>query len=752
MRVIGKSKPIQDAYQKVTGRKQYTGDMRLPGMLYGRLLLSPVAHARIRSIDFTEALSIPGVVAAASYLNAPRTAYNSAKRFIDHEVICNERMFDDTVRFVGDRVAAIAAESEEIAAAAIKKIKVEYEPLPIITEIEDAIKEDAYPIHPGGNIVARMSAGSDEGLEEAFKSCDYVTEGRYTTPAVHHAAIETHVALADWTPDDRLTLYCPSQNTFAWRVILSDVFGLSYNRIRIVSPGIGGGFGGKLEVTIEPVAALLSRMCGRPVKLTMSRSDVMLSTRVRHPSVNYVRTGFMKDGTVKAVDFKIYINTGAYASSAMNVGGALLHKVFAGYKIEHMRIQSIPVYTNTEIGGAMRGYGSPQVYFGFERQLNKIADFLGMDPAVFQMKNMVDPDSPNTISGGIKGNPRPKDCLRRAMELIDYDEAREEQARSRQEKGEYAIGVGVALGVHGNNCFGAHRDNVSPMIKMNEDGSCILYSGSHEMGNDTIGMQAQIVSEILGISLDRIDVIYGDTSTCLWHIGDYSSRGTYVIGTAVKLTAEKIRAELAIEAAKLLNVSPEEIDFADDTAFVKEDREKSASIHDVMVYCQSVSKREICVYNTYQAVRGAFSYGVHIAKVKVSRVTGEVKIEKYAAVHDVGRVLNPLMLEGQLEGGVFMGLGYALSEQIAYDGKGNPSVKSLKHYGAPRATDAPDQLFTDFIADKGGEPNGPFGAKAMGESPVVPVAPAVANAISEALEIELDDIPALPERIKQQLD
>jgi len=750
-RIIGRDKPIHDAYLKVTGRKQYTGDMKLPGMLYGRILFSPVAHARIKHIDLSEALEMPGVYAAVSYENTPQNVFNSAKRFIDQNVICNEKIFDDTVRFVGDRVAAVAAESEAIAAEALKKIKVEYEMLPVVTTIDEAIKEDAYPIHPGGNIVMKMEAGTAEGLEEAFESCDYVCEGRYTTPPIHHAAIELHTAIADWTPDDMLTVYSPNQNSFAFRVILSDIFGLPYNHIRVVSPGLGGAFGGKLEVTAEPVAAVLSRACGRPVKVMMTRGETMTATRVRHPSENYVKMGFMKDGTIKAVDFKIYTNTGAYASSALNVAGALLHKVFGAYKIEHMHIMSIPVYTNTETGGAMRGYGSPQVYFGFERQVNKIANFLHLDPAFVQRKNMVDPDSLNPLSGARIGNPRPKDCLDRAMELIHYEEAVERQAKSRKENGRYAYGVGVALGVHGNNCFGAHRDNVSPMIKMNEDGSCILYSGSHEMGNDTVGMQAQIVSDILGITIDRINVIYGDTQSCLWHIGDYSSRGAFVIGAAVKKTAEIMRGELASEAAKLLKAEPEEICFAGNQAFVENDRSRSASIHDVMVYCQSVSMRELCVHTTYQAPRGAFSYGVHIAAVEVDRENGNVKVKQYAAVHDVGAVLNPMMLAGQLQGGVFMGLGYALSEEIKYDKEGNPSPKTLKRYGAPRTTDAPEEFRIDFIAGNGGEPGGPYGAKAMGESPVVPVAPAVVNAVCNALDIEIDDIPALPERIRERL-
>lgn len=749
-KAVGTGKPIQDAWEKVTGRKQYVADQKLPGMLHGKILFSPVAHGRITRIDTSRAEALSGVRAVATYRNTPFVRYNSAKRYIEQTVICNETIFAETVRFVGDRVAAVAADTEEIAEQAVRLIEVEYEALPALTTIREAIAPGAYPIHPGGNVAARLGASAGDPEGEMAK-CDYVIDGVYETPAIHHAAIEPHVALADWSPAGKLTVYSPNQNTFAFRIILSDIFGLPYSKIRVAAPAIGGAFGGKLEVTIEPVAAVLSRMAGRPVKIVLTRRETIMATRVRHGSLNYIKTGFMKDGTIRAVTFKLYTNTGAYASSAANVAGALSHKVFMGYRIDHMRIESVPVYTNTAIAGAMRGYGSPQVYFGWERQINKIARYLGMDPAELQRRNMADPDSLNPISRQPLGNPRPKDCLDRAMELIRYRDALREQEESRRNPGRFAIGVGLALGVHGNNCYGTHRDNASPMLRMNEDGSCTLFTGSHEMGTDTVGMQMQIVSDLLGISLDRIDAVSSDTDACLWHIGDYSSRGVFVVGAAAKQSAEKLRRELQIEAGKLLGAEPESIELGGNAAWVRQEPGRRAGLREVMTYCQSVSLRELCVYDTYQAPRGASSYGVHIAKVRVDRETGAVKVLDYTAVHDVGFVINPLMLEGQLQGGIHMGLGYALSEQIMFDAKGVPAPLTLKKYGVLRATQMPERLSVDFIADRGGEPGGPYGAKALGECPVVPAAPAVVNAVCNALDVEIDAIPVLPERILRAL-
>lgn len=742
-RVIGTSKPISDAALKVTGQKQYVGDMELPGMLYGKVLLSNVPHAKIKSIDTSAAEALPGVRAVATYLNTPQVRYNSAVRFIENQLPNTERIFDDTVRFVGDRVAAVAADTIDIAKKAVNLIKVEYEPLPVITEVEEAIKPEAYPIHEGGNIVstARAEAGN---VEEAFKECDYVFEDRYTTQSIHHAAIEPHIAIGDYNANGKLTVYSPCQNTFAFRVILSRIFDLPYNKIRMISPAIGGAFGGKLEVTVEPVAAVLSMMTGKPVKVEYNRKECILSTRVRHASVNYVKTGFMKDGTLKAVDFKVYTNTGAYASSALNVSGAMSHKVFKAYKIDHMRFQCQPVYTNTEIAGAMRGYGSPQAYFGWERQLQKIADFLHMDMAQLQEKNMVDPDSCDPIFHKPHGNPRPKDCLKRAMELIDYEACKREQEATKDE--EIRIGVGLALGVHGNNCVGAHRDVSTPMLKMNEDGTCIYYTGSHDMGTDTLGMQMQIVSEVLGISLDRIDCIAADTDVVHWHIGDYSSRGVFVVGSAAKKTAEAMKKELVTEAAKLLETEPENITLHDNAAWCVDDPEKHASLRDVMIYCQSVSMRELMVAETYEAKRGATSYGVHIAKVQVNTRTGEVKPLEYAAVHDIGHAINPLMLKGQLAGAIQMGLGYGLCEDMTCNSQGKPPAQTLKQYKVLRATEMP-KLYMDFVETAEGEPGGPYGAKALGECPVVPVAPAIVNAICNAVHGEINDLPARPDRV-----
>lgn len=744
---VGKRLPNRDAILKVTGSKKYVADMKFPNMLHAKVLFSPVAHARIKRIDTSAAEALPGVRAVVTYKNSPPVKFNSALRFIEHQIPMTERIFDDTVRFVGDKVAAVACDSVEIAARAISLIKVEYEELPVILDVEEAVKEGAYPIHEGGNIVGRAHVNAGD-VDTAFGESDYIFEDRYTTQPIHHAAMEPHVAIADWGYDDKLTIYSPCQNSFGFRIILSQIFGLSFNKIRLVSPAIGGAFGGKLETTLEPIVALLSKQTRRPVKLVYTREESILSTRVRHGSVSYLKTGFMKDGTINAMEFQIYADTGAYASSALNVTGAMSHKVFKAYKIANMRFTANPVYTNTPIAGAMRGYGSPQAFFGMECQFNKIAKFLQIDPVLLQMKNMVDPDSLDPCFHKPHGNPRPKDCMEKAVKLINYEQAVAEQHESAGKQ--IRIGVGVALGVHGNNCFGAHRDVTSLMLKMNEDGSCILYTGSHDMGNDNVGMQVQVVSEVLGISIDKIDVVQADTDACLWHLGDYASRGTFVVGAAALKVAESMKKELAKEAAELLETEPEDVLLANDMAKSINDPGKQVTLAEVMLHCQRDSMRELCVSETHPAPRGASSYGAHIAKVQVDVETGTVKVLDYAAVQDVGRMINPLALEGQLAGGLHMGLGYGLCEDMPFDRQGRTKALNLKKYHLLRASEMP-KLYLDFVAEGEGEPGGPFGAKSLGECPVVPVAPAIVNAICNALDCEIKSLPATPEKIQAAL-
>lgn len=727
---IGDSLPIRDAELKVTGRKQYVGDMRVPGMLHAALLCSPLPHARIRSISTDRARALPGVRDVVTYREDPGVLFNSATRFYEHQIPNTERIFDSTVRYVGDRVAAVAADTPEIAQRALELIDVDYEPLPFYTDVEAAAREGAYPIHGESNVITTMVHNAGD-LEAGFARADRIFEDRYSTPPIHHGAIERHVAIADYDYTGKLTIISPNQNVFGYRIILSRIFGLPMSRVRVSSPAIGGSFGGKLEMTIEPVAALLSMRTGRPVRLELSRKQCINATRTRHGSVVYLRTGVKNDGTLVAQDIRIMTNTGAYAGSCMNVLGALSHKVFKMYKCPNIRFTGQPVYTNTPVGGAMRGYGSPQAFFGQQRQLQKIAKALQISLAELQLKNLVEPDALDPIGFYSLGNPRPLDCLRRGLELA------ENWGPLDDEGGKYAIGAGLAMGAHGNGCFGAHRDQICLMIKMNEDGTCVLYTGSHDMGNGSVTAQTQIISSILHIPTGWITVVEADSDACPWNLGDYASHGIYVAGSAAKKAAEAVARELQKEAAALLG-EPEEGLTLEEGGVRSAATGELTPLDQVMIHAQNVSHREIICQETYAMPAGPTSYGAHLARVRVEKATGKVAVTDYVAVHDVGKVVNRMSIEGQLHGGIHMGMGYALCEGLSFDEEGRSRNDSFVTNPILRSHQMP-RIQVDFIEET--EPTGPFGAKSIGEAAVVPAAPAVINAIENALGVEINDLP-----------
>ncbi len=729
-RYIGSRIPIRDAALKVTGQMQYVADIHERGMLYAKMLFSPVAHARIRRIDTSKAQALPGVRAVATYLNSPQRRFNSAVRFYEHDIPETERIFEETVRFVGDRVAAVAADTLEIAQKAIRLIEVEYEPLPYVLDVEKALAPDAYPIHGTSNAVATMVQNAGD-VERGFAESDYVFEDRYEVPAVHHCAIEPHVAVANYDAMGKLTVTAPNQNTFATRILLGRIFGLPFNKIRVHSPAIGGAFGGKLEATVEPVAALLAIMTGKPVKLELIRTECITATRTRHGAVIYIKSGVKSDGTLVAQDMRVLTNTGAYAGSALNVMGAMSHKVFKMYRVPNMRFTGIPVYTNTPIAGAMRGYGSPQAFFAQQRQMDRIARELHIDPFELQKRNLVEPDGLDQRGPYPIGNPRPLDCIRRVQELM-----RNWQPLS-DEDGKYSIGVGVAMGAHGNGCFGAHRDQTCLALKMNEDGSCILFTGTHDMGNSAVTIQTQVIAEELHIDISRIECVFSDSEACPYNLGDYASRGTFVSAGAAKKVAEAVREELLTEAALLMG--EQTCDLALKNGGVVSRRTgKRAELDAVMVHAQNVSRREIFCQQTHAAPSGPASYGAHAARVRVNRQTGDVEVTDYVAVHDVGKVINRMGIEGQLEGAIQMGIGYALSEGLEFDENGKNRYNSFRNYRMPRATQMP-RIQVDFIEE--GEPLGPYGAKSIGECSVVPSAPALINAVCDAIGADIHDIP-----------
>lgn len=728
LKVIGQSHPIKDAGAKVTGQFQYTADLELPNMLHAKVLFSPVAHADILSIDTSEAELVEGVVAIATAFNTSFKTYNSSTRYIECDLPENEVVFAKTVKFVGDRVAAVAAETIEAAEEAVKLIKVEYKELPAVFDVEEAVKDDAPQVHSTGNKLTTFDSSSGN-VEQGFSEADYIFEDKYRTPAVHHGAMEPHTALAHFDFNNKLTVYSPNQNSFQFRILLARIFNLSFSKVRVVVPGIGGSFGGKLEMSVEPVAAALSIMTRRPVKVVYSRKESMISTRTRHASVVTIKTGVKKTGEITAQDVFMLTNTGAYTASGINVMAALHHKVFKVYKTKNMRFRGHPVYTNLPIAGAMRGYGSPQIFGAQQMQFQKIVESLGLDMAEFQKLNAKDKDGVDLRFNSPVGNPRIIDCIEKGMELFDW------KNRKREETDEYYRGFGMAIGAHGNGVYGAHRDLINLTLKVNEDGSATLLTGVHEMGNGSETMQSQVIAEELGIDFEKVETLAADTDAVPWNLGDYASRGVFVEGAGAKQIAEKMRDKILSYASEMLDVDVDTLSL--ENGKVVGDKEE-VTIESVATFVQRDKNEELIIVDTYNSPAGRTSYGVHFAEVEVSKKSKKAKVVDYVAVHDVGKVINPIGIEGQLEGGIHMGIGYALSEELLFDENGVLLNADFGKYKMLRATDMPP-LKLAFIEDA--EFDAPYGGKSIGECATNPSAPAVANAVANAIGKSLYKLP-----------
>ncbi len=740
-RLVGRGQPIRDAAEKTTGELLYTADIKLPRMLHAKVLFSPVAHAKIKSINTAKAEALPGVRGVVCYQNTPDYFFNSCGEEIDG--VKNEKIFDSTVRFVGDKVAAVAADNEKIAEAALRLIEVEYEELPFYLRCEDAIAEDAVPLHEGGNIfeVVKQSCGD---VEKAFEKADYVFEDTYELPAVHHAAIETHAALADYRADGSLTVYSTSQDVFAYRINLSRIFGLPMSKVRVIAPALGGGFGGKIDMVCDPIAAALSIQTRRPVRLVYTRREDIPSSRCRHEMSVRLKMGVQADGTIVAQDFDILVNAGAHAGATATIIWAMCGKLFRIMKTPNIRFVGTAVYTNTTSAGAMRGFGSPQEFFAQQRMIAQFCKTLGLDMAEILKKNLIEKDGVDLRFNSALGNPRPLDSLQKGRELFCYEDALHEAAESKKEAGRFRVGVGLATAAHGNGMYGVIPDSTGVILRMNEDGTAGFTTGVSDMGNGSVTSQQLVIAEILALPFEHISCLDADTGTGLWDVGNYGSRGTYVSVHAAVKAAQRMREELIKEGASLLECK-EDVLCLENGHVVSTDG-KSASYAQLVKHARQ--RRELCVAETFVSDSMAVSYGTHFVKVQLDTDTGEVKVLDYVAAHDVGYALNPLNVEGQIEGAVQMGLGYALSESIVRDEKGKVKNSTLRQYKIFRAADMPP-IRIALVEEI--EPGGPYGAKSIGECSVVPSAAAIGNAIADAAGINFKQLPLTREYIKKSM-
>jgi len=744
LRYVGSNVPIHDVREKVTGKAKYVGDMLLPGMLHAKLLLADIAHGRIRSIDTSKAEALPGVIAVYTHKNSPDNLYNSHKWIDGLELVKDERLFTEKVRYYGDRVAAVVAEDKHTAEKAVELIEIDYEELKPVMDPEEALKEGAPMIHDSGNVLFRNEFGCGDVVKD-MEGAYLVAEDRIETPKMHHGAMETHACMADTDPCGKITVWSPCQVIFQVQLIVSEALGIPQSDVRVIKTTLGGSFGGKGQPILEPVCAFLSYKLGKPVRLVMDRTESIIGTRTRNKTIGTVRTALDREGRILARDIDMLVDAGAYYTNGSAVAMAMGKKAFKLYRIKSQRYSTTSVYTNTAIGGACRGYGSPQIHAVTEINIDNAARRLGMDPVELRLKNFVQPYDKDPIGGPDLGNARIIDCVIKGAEAFNW----KERFAKDKGNGRFRRGVGMACCAHGNGYYGAYPDFITMSLRISGDGYAVLKGALHDLGCGTNTTMMQIVAETLDMDIEKVSVAETDTLVSPFDsAGTQASRVTFVCGGAAMKVSQLVRDKLTSYAADILKCNVEDIVLENGFIWNKLKKEERFTYGDIVSIIQKTYMDEAGTVITYQSPGNPASYGANFVEVEVDTLTGMVKVLDVLAVHDVGRAINPGFITGQVQGAVQMGIGMALSEDITFDSKGRVQNDRFGRYIVVNAPDMPD---VRVLLIEEGEELGPYGAKSVGEVAAVPTPPAVVNAINNALDIYLDILPATPERIMEKL-
>ncbi len=755
---VGCSIPRLEAREKVTGRAQYIADLVRPGMLHGAILTSPYPHARILSYDTRAVRALPGVRAVLTGDDVPEGCLMGA--FIKDE----PAIAKGKVRYLGEPVAAVAAEDEATARAALALIEVAYEELPAVLTPEEALQEGAPVLHEdlqsyfkvfdaqcGGNLMSYTEILEGD-IDRGWRESDLIVEESYETPAQYHLALEPCGALAEVDAAGRVTLWSANQSVFRVQANVCESLGLPMARLRSLTPRVGGGFGNKMEAHVQPIVVALALAAGRPVKLILSREEDFEMVRVRHPAKVRVKSGVKSDGTFVARELEVLYDGGAYADDSPGVLGYSVLMSRGPYRIPHVKCSGRVVYTNKLRSGAFRGFGNPQVSFATEAQIDEIAARLGMDPIEIRMKNIMAPGDPWFGGQEVQSNGLAR-CIEAAREEAAWDTRTEPPCRPGRRRG-----MGVTLGAHISGLLGT-----GAIVRLLEDGSAVLNTGAVDIGQGSDTVLTQICAEALKLPVERVSLASPDTDGSPYNWGTTASRVTYTTGRAVLAASREVEREIKGHAAEVFECSEQDLELRPG-GFVGvvgvPDRQLpyaavSARAHwakggpivgaNTLVYDRpTIDPKRAAATGLPFGQIGVFSFVAMIVEVEVDEVTGKAEVLRAWSAVDVGKAINPQQVEGQIEGGFVQGLGFALSEEMVWDGArlANPS---LMDYKAPGALDVPYEIHSIIVEDP--EPDGPFGAKGVGEVGLVPVPAAIANAIRAATGVSLRRLPMSPERV-----
>lgn len=745
LKYIGKPLPRHDAKEKVNGSLKYTCDIGLDGMLYARLRTSEIAHGNIKHIDSSEAMAMEGVVGVFHSLNSPLLKFNEHQWMEGQEVLEDQSLFCDKVRFHGDRIGVVVAKDPETARRASRKIVIDYEPLEVVLSPEAALNKNAQKLHEHDNLIFEKEIEIGN-VSACFEKADHVFEDRIETPKQHHAAMEPHTCLAIPEANGNLTIITPCQVAFQVQLIVSKATGLPISKIRVIKANIGGSFGGKGQPNIESICAYAAMKTKKPVLLETDRFQSIASTKTRHATIGTIRSVVDETGVIKARSVDVIADTGAYCTNATAVIMAMAKKYYRMYKIEHSQFIGRVVYTNTPVAGACRGYGSPQIHAITEIHMDNIARKLNLDPVEMRLKNLVAPFDKDPLGGPDLGNARVIDCVKKGAEAFNWSERYNKPISG----GRYKTAVGMACATHGNGYFGAYPDFINMTLRMNTDGQVVLNGALHDLGCGTVTVMQQIVAEVLDINPYTVNVIEADTLISPYDsAGTQASRVTYVCGSAAKKAAELLKARLIDLASEKLACEASELIVGENKIVHSEHTHINISYKELVAYAYLQKFEEVAVTTTYKSESNPGVYAANFAEVEVDTYTGLVTIKDFLAIHDIGKAINRDFVEGQIHGGVQMSLGMALMEEMTFSPKGILKNQNFSKY---HVFNAPEMPRIKVMLIEEGEEGGPFGAKSVGEVCAVAAAPAVINAINRALGTQISNLPATPERILEALD
>jgi putative selenate reductase molybdopterin-binding subunit len=760
-RVVGFNERRVDGHALVTGKPVFTGDLDVAGTLHVALLTSTRPHARVRAIDTSRAERLDGVACILTHENTPALRYTTAGQGYPEPSPYDARMFDSKVRFVGDRVAAVAAESLQIAEEAIGLIDVDYEDLEPVLSIDQALaagapvihdEDDALDVWDAERNVCAVVAATVGDVEQGLAESDAVVETTVVTHYGQHAPLEPHVVQSYLDDDGRLVLVSSTQVPFHVRRIVGRLLDLPLHRIRVIKPRIGGGFGAKQEVLIEDVAALVTLRTGRPARLEYTREQEFVSSRTRHPMRVRVRLGARDDGALNAVAMDVVSNTGAYGTHGLTVLSNVGSKNLPLYnKAPHVAFDGTAVYTNLPVGGAYRGYGATQGYFALETAMDMLAERLGVDPVELRRRNHIRAGETSPIfralGEGREGVEQTiascelEECLRVGAVVFDWD-GRRSRPRSR---GSLRRGVGMSIHMQGSGI--PLVDMAAATIKMNDDGSFNLLVGATDLGTGSDTILGQIAAEILGVPLDHVIVLSSDTDVTPFDKGAYASSTTYVSGGAVERAARDVAAQIAEVAAEMLDADPSEVVLAGGRAAVGERGVSLADLGSRTFY--GPHHRQIGATASFMPEMSPPPFMASFAEVEVDIDTGKVRVLDYVAAVDCGTAINPRLAEGQVEGAIANGIGYALTEEMLFTSRGRVRNPDLARYKIPGSADLPP---IRVVLVESYEPSGPLGAKSVAEIGINAPLPTIANAIHDAVGIRMTSSPFTSEKVWRALE